>query len=37
LLNYSDSKDEADVDLEITAPADEPTGLKNSTIIIQTE
>ena len=37
LLNYSDSKDEAEVDLEITVPADEPTGLKNSTIIIQTE
>ena len=36
-LNYSDSNDEAEIDLGVTSPSDEPVGVRNSTIIISTE
>ncbi len=33
-LNYSDSKDDAEVDIRVKVPADEPMGSKTSTVII---
>lgn len=36
-LNYSDSSDLAEVDLQINVPIDEPLGLKNETLVFTAE
>ena len=33
-INYTDSKDDAEIDIRIFVPADEPPGAKQSTVIV---